>query len=207
MPQPPAPPAGDEPPQDPAAIDPAHANVSPTTGDEPATPPDGWSPPSYEEWEKVQKAVGAANQRARKLEADAQRRADEEAAAQGQFKEVADRERARAESLEQGIKTSAIKAAIIETAQRMQFRNPTLAPRLVATDGLEASLGDDYTAAVDPNALHTIEERLRKALEDDPYLKGDPPRSQLPGAGDPSATSHGGNQAMNDMIRRGAGRA
>lgn len=169
-------------------------------------PQSEWKPPTREEWEAQQKAVATANQRARKLEQDAQKRADEEAAANGEYQQIAERERQRAEALEQGIKATAIEAAITEAAQRLQFRNPLLAPALVARDGIEALITDGHTAKVDTAGIQLIEQRLQQKLETDPYLKADAPRAQLAGAGNSGSAATGGVAAMNDAIRRGAGR-
>lgn len=172
----------------------------------PAEPQGDWKPPTREEWEASQKAIAAANQRAKRLEQDAQKRADDEAAANGEYQQIAERERQRAEQLEQGIKATAIEKAILEAAQRLQFRNPLLAPSLIGRDGIDASIDDNHVAKVDAAAVQTIEQRLQQKLETDPYLRADAPRAQLAGAGNQGAAATGGNAAMNDAIRRGAGR-
>ena len=204
--------------QQPAPITPDPALVQQQTGTPPADPPadpattppadqGDWKPPTREEWEASQKAIAAANQRARKLEQDAQRLADKEAEANGEYQQIAERERQRAEQLEQGIKATAIDNAILEAAQRLQFRNPLIAPALVSRDEIEATITDGHTAKVEAAGVQLIEQRLAAKLESDPYLKADAPRAQLAGAGNPGATgATGGNAAMNDAIRRGAGR-
>lgn len=187
--------------------------VAPPAADPPkpeATPPandDEFQPPTKEQVEAMQAAIAAANQRAKKLENEQAAAAKKAAAEAGNFEELHKAEQERATKLETGIKTLAINGAITAAAQRLGFINPTLATTLIAKDGINAELGDDFTAQLDQAANVEIERRLTEVLTRDPYLKGDPPRAQLAGAGDSEGGPTGGHAAMNAQIRKAAGRA
>lgn len=195
--QPPAtdpatPPTGDQPPVTPPSADPA-----------PPQPPAGWTPPTYADWEAQQKAVAAANKRAKSLEDAAAKAEQQKAAEAGQFKELYESEQQKAERLQQGIVSAAVRSEVVAAAQRLGFQNPMIAAQLISMDGLSADLGDDFTASVDAASKTTIEQRLQERLNADPYLKGAPPRGQLPGAGDtPPATGNGGNAGFNAQLRQ-----
>ncbi len=198
-----APPAGNEPP--------ATSQPAPPAQQQPpaVNPPSGeWTPPTREEVEAKDRAIAEANRRAKKLEAEAQKRADEEAAASGEYQQIAQREQERAQRLEEGIKASAVKAAIVEVAGNLRFRNPSLAASLISASDIEAVLGDDHTASVDAAGKAAIEQRLKEKLATDSYLAAEAPRAQLGGAGAAggSAPAGGGNAEMNDLIRQGAKR-
>lgn len=210
-PAPTSPPANTPPANDPntppANTPPATPPANTPPAADQSTPPDGWQAPSYEEWKRQQNAIAASNKRASDLEAAAQKAADEEAAKQGQFQELAQREQEKAQKLEQGIKTSAVKSEVLKIAQGLGFRNPLLAENLITLSDIDATLADDFTATVDDAAKNIITERLNAKLATDPYLKGDPPRAQLGGAGQGNeGGASTGNAAMNDQIRAAAGR-
>lgn len=198
VPTPPAPPAGDPPQTPPAPAPPAPA------------PSDDWTPPSREEWEAQQRAVTEANQRARRLEQQQRKAADAAAQAAGNYEDLYKSEQERATKLLEGLSTRAVDGAIAEVARSLNFRNPLLAGRLIDRAGLEATV-DEATYAVDvPAPTRTlIEQRLREAATSDPYLTSEPPARQAPGAGNPPAGPNApanGAAAMNQMIRRAAGR-
>lgn len=186
----------------PSAPDPAAPPAPPAQPVAP-TPPDGWTPPTFAEYEAQQKAVAAANKRAKALEdAAAQAQAAKQAEA-GQFKELYEDQQKKAEQLEGGIKTAAVRSEVIAAASRLGFRNPQLASTLMSLDGLDATLADDYTATVDAASKSAIEDRLNALLTSDPYLKGDapPPPPQLPGAGEQPPAQGGGTSGFNAQIR------
>lgn len=190
------------PPVDPAAppADPAVPPVTPPA-DPPPAPEGEWKPPTREEVEAKDRAIAEANRRAKKLETAASVAEQERQQKAGEFEQLYGGEKERAEKLEGGIKTGAVKSAVIATAQRLGFKNPLLASRVIDISGIDAELADDYTATVDPTGQAELEKRLLAALAADPYLgSGDQPRT-LPGAGDPPAGSGGGNAGFNDQIR------
>lgn len=176
-----------------------------------------WTPPTREEYEAQQKALGEANKRARALErqqSEAQRRAAEEA---GNFEELHKQSSAELERVKALVTSAARKDAVAEVAARLRFRNPSIAHRLIDLAGIDATLdleGDEPTAAVDDAGKTMIERRLTEVAQREQYLIGDAAAGQLAGAGTNSGgggTGTGGgngdgNAAMNAAIRRAAGR-
>lgn len=179
----------------------------PAPGADPATPPPGWTPPTYEEVQRQAGAIAAANRRANELERTQRDAETERQREAGQFKTLYETAEEKATKLEGGIKSGAVNAAITDAAQRLGFRNPTLAARLIDTKGVVAELGDDYTATVDAAGQAELETRLQAVLAANPELKGQAGGAQLGGAGDPPAAPTTGAAALNDGIRRAAGRA
>ncbi len=179
----------------------------PPAGGAPAEPPPGWTPPTYAEVQAQQSAIAAANRRARELETAQQTAETERQREAGQYKDLYETEQGKTQKLETGIKTAAITSTIAEAAQRLGFRNPTIAARLISTDGIDAELGDDYTAKVDAGGQAELEKRLAAVLAENPELKAGAGGAQLPGAGDPPPGATGGAAGLNADIRRAAGRA
>lgn len=177
----------------------------------------GWTPPTREEYEAQQKALGEANKRARTLErqqTEAQRKAAEEA---GNFEELHKQSSAELERVKGLVASAAKRDAVAEVAARLRFRNPNIAHKLIDLGGIEATLdleGDEPSATVDSAGKATIESRLQAVAQADSYLLGDAAAGQLAGAG--ASTGAGGtgsgggngdgNAAMNAAIRRAAGR-
>lgn len=187
-----APPAGEQPPQEP-----------------PAGAPEGWTPPTFEEVQAREQAIAAANRRAKALEDAAAKAQADAQAEQGQFKELYETEKTSGETLKAGLVKAGVATAVSEAAARLGFRNPALAAKLIDLGGIDGTVElVDGQANVElaPTAGSLIEARLTKALEADPYLKGQAAGgAQLPGAGGgaPAATGAAG---MNAAIRASAGR-
>lgn len=175
---------------------------------DPAAPPveEGeWTPPTRDEWDKQQKAIAAANKRSKALETAAEKAKREEQEKAGEYEGLWKAERERAAKLEQGIKTAALESALVAAAGRLGYRNPQLAKQLVSTDGIDVNL-DSGTPLVDSVGQADLERRLSERLAADPYLKGEPARPQLAGAGDAPVTSGGGNEGFNQSLRASLGR-
>lgn len=169
---------------------------------------DDWTPPTREEYDAMiaerdqAKAAAARSSRAAR---ENDRKGKTQA---GQFEELYTEEKQRAEKLMTGLSTRAIKATVTEIAQRMHFRNPTLAARLIDIDGLNAQVDEEtYEVEVGADVKTIIERRLTAAANADGYLLTTPPQRQLPGAGAGNGdAAAAGNAAMNAAIRRAAGR-
>ncbi len=134
----------------------------------------------------------AAEKRAEELQRKLDEQARKEAEAEGRWQEIAEEERKRAEQLEAQIAEREQREAITEAAQRLRFKNPSLAHRLLSTE--ERS---------DP------EQALKRLLKEEPYLQADPPeRTGAPVGGqtvdttDPLASAGAGLLAAIEARRR-----
>lgn len=198
-PTPPAP--GPTPSPTPAPPAPGPAPTPPAPAPEPA-------PPASEDADRdrLQAAVAAANRRSRELEAELAQYRDK-----GKTSDelLADERKKRGE-LEGKIATAAKANAVTEAATRLRFRNPALAHRLIDLGDVDVNLdASTLDATLDATAKTLIERRLEAAAQAEPYLVDTGPPRQLPGAGnDPAGggADGGGHAAMNDAIRRAAGR-
>lgn len=151
--------------------------------------------------DEARKAAAAAAKRQRDRER-------ESAKASGKYEDLYKEADERAKALEARLRNAAVKDAVGDAAQRLRFRNPALAARLIDLSDVDVDLDGD-TAALDTASVKLIERRLTEAAESDPYLLADPGGRMLPGAGAPAGGNgaSGGNAAMNQAIRRAAGRA
>lgn len=170
------------------------------------TPPaDEWTPPSKDEWDRQQAAIAAANKRARDLEREQRQAAQTAAEEGGNFKTLYEQEQARAQALEDGVRTAAIDNEVAAVARRLGFDNPAIAAKLADLDGVSATLDANGRASVDPASGVLIERALAKVLEENPTLKRAEPGRQIAGAGSGSPAA-GGHADLNAQIRRAAGR-
>lgn len=103
----------------------------------------------------------AAEKRAEELQRKLDEQARKEAEAEGRWQEIAEQERQRAEDLERKIAERKQRENVTDAAQRLRFKNPSLAHKLLTAD--EAS---------DP-AL--AEQALKRLAKQEPYLVADPP--------------------------------
>lgn len=177
---------------------------------EPAPPSEEWSPPTREEWEAQQTELNRARQAAAR--ADRQRRdhTRQQQQAAGQFEELYNESRQELDAIRTGLSHSAVESAVAEAASRLRFQNPTVAHRLIDLAGIEAEVQIDGGRAnvnVDQSARTLIDQRLQRLAEQEPYLLAAPSARQLPGAGHDVGGASGGAAAINQALRRAAGRA
>lgn len=192
--------------EDPPPADPPPADPPPS--DPPPAPKDDWTPPSREEYERLQQAAAEANKAKRELERKAEAARKKAAQDAGNYEELYNGANTELERTRSVVKGSAVRGAVSDVATTLGFRNPTLAASLIELDGVDADLDVDKLEATVPQAARAvIERRLKTVAERDPYLL-DPGRTrQLPGAGGGGGgTDANGNAAMNAAIRRAAGR-
>jgi hypothetical protein len=162
------------------------------------------------EVEALEKAAATANRKLR----DAQKKIDQAEsagkAAAGQHEELYNQTKAELDRVTGVVGANAINTEVATIAQRLGFKNPALAHKLIDTAGVDAEVdlsGDAPKVEVDATAKTILEARLKAVLEADPYLKGDPAQRQLPGAGQGGGGNGGGaNAEMNAAIRRASGR-
>lgn len=154
-------------------------------------------PPAVQaQLDQLQQAVAASNAENRRLKKQAEDAAAAAAKEQGDFKSLYEKEKEARETLESTVTTERRAATVQRVAERLQFRSPSIAHRVIDLDDLGA---DDEREA---------ERRLKKAAQDYPELLGAPAPRQLPGAGGRQQGGAGtGGDEMNARIRAAAGRA
>lgn len=175
-----------------------------------------WSPPSREEWDRLQESNAELATRARTAEKrnqSAETRGKKEA---GKFEELYNESEAKVGKITTGVSRMAVNAEIVATAGRLGYRNPALAASLIDTGGLDADVdldGDEPKVTVSQATKTMIERRLTERASQDRYLVDEAKATQLAGAGggDTGTNSQqgagGGHGDMNAAIRRAAGRA
>jgi hypothetical protein len=168
-----------------------------------------WTPPSREEYEAITRERDEARRSAAK--ADKARRERERAAAQqaGNFEELYKEEHGRVEKVTGLVRTNTITSGVHAVAERLGFNTPSIAARLIETGDLtvEVDLDADTFPELDSAAQTLIERRLTEVAQREPGLLRSGPGRMLPGAGQGGQGAGGsGNDAMNAMIRAGAGR-
>lgn len=200
------PPAGDPPAGDPPAGD-------PPAGDPPAgDPPAGdWTPPTQDEWNRMQEAVASANKAKRDAERAAASKANKDKKDAGKFEELYTEANTELERVKGVVSKNAVKDAVAEAARRLRFRNPDVAFRNIDLAGVEAEVdlsGDAPNVTIDQATKTLIERRLGALADSEPYMLDPNAQRQLPGAGSGTGGNGGagGNAAMNAAIRRAAGR-
>lgn len=162
------------------------------------------------ELDSLRQAVASANQTAR----DLKRQVDELKSA-GQSEE--ERNAAAAEKLTKvtaAVTKRELDAAITAAAERLNYASPSLAASLIDRVGLDVNVdldGDDPKVDVPQATLTIIEDRLKAKAQAHGELLKPQGSGQYAGAGGGgeggSGGQGGGHAAMNDAIRRAAGRA
>lgn len=199
-------PEGDPPPADPPPADPPPANP-------PADPPNDDDKPSgltnaevralRETADKAQKAAAKS---------DRERRDRERAAAEaaGNFEELHKQSSAQVEKVTGLVRTHAVSSAVAAAAERLGYRTPSIAAKLVDTADLtvEVDLEAATLPELDAAGKAKVEERLKELAGREPGLLREGPGRMLPGAGGQGAAGNGdgGSAAMNAAIRTAAGR-
>jgi len=134
----------------------------------------------------------AAADRARRTAETKARQLEEKAAEQsGEWKTLAEGEKARADAAEAGLAEATRKATRDRVAARLDFRNPG-----------DANLAEGLSD-LDPDDERGIERKLKALLDERPYLRREGTTGQRAGVG---GDANGGGADMNSLIRRAAGR-
>lgn len=153
--------------------------------------------------DEARRAAATAAQRQRAREREAAKTA-------GNFEELYNDANGRVEKVTGLVRTHTISNAVKDAAERLGFRTPSLAARLIDTADITVEVDPDADTLpeLDAGSSTLIERRLQAILEREPGLLRDGPGRMLAGAGQNGGTSGtGGNAAMNSIIRRAAGRA
>lgn len=119
-----------------------------------------WTPPSREEFERLQKAAGTANAELRREREAREKRERENAEKDGQFKELYEKEKAEREREKAEAENERRRNQIERVANRLKFRNPEIAYATLQSrnklDGLDSE--------------GSIESELKKLAKSDAYL-------------------------------------
>jgi hypothetical protein len=177
----------------------------------PQPQPDAWTPPTREEYEAQQAELESARRAAARAEQTRRQHTRQQQQQAGEFESLYKESQQELDAIRAGLASSAVESAVTQVASRLRFANPTLAHRLLDTAGIEAevTIADGKSKVEVPSGAETlIEQRLRRILEENPYLAAPGAQRQLPGAGQGNGSAGGGGAAdINLALRRAAGRA
>jgi hypothetical protein len=148
-----------------------------------------WSPPDRGAWDNTQRQLREAKEKADRLEREKQDRERKEAEDKGEFKKLADAEKARADKLEADLARDRAERRVEKIARRLNFRDP---------DDVIGKLSDDELS--DDSKT---EKALKDLAKNKPYLLVD---GEKPKQGDLKGDGGSGGGGADDAPIAGPGR-